>query len=404
LGRSAGNRKQVAAWRTVVTTATLGWVPLLAAIVPDAAGGAVAALGVSAASSPSSAASGTLLSLDGFGRFASNAFVIAASTAVGAVISWFAKEWSADWAARRAFAQDTTKRVVDLSSQHYWALANATGTFAATLRNYLRHLELHLLVHHADEGRRPEASARSLQERVAEVAKEASDRAFPALVRMIHQFDQFQFRGSKTYLLPTQSRGDDLRRLYNQIANNLPDGAFLTDVRRALEKHLVAEEKTKAGDPPPGIAGTFLEREREFATLGFAPLRDRFEQWLLRDLPAVCEAERAAMAFEHVMQAELGRMTRPFFKWWQRRDDRRDARIESVIERSWAAGTSYMPLGGASIAGAAASAPGGAGPGADRAGQGGPPIDDATPPPPGPNADKTPMGSGVEAAGVELRR
>ena len=410
--RSADNDKQVSTRRRGISMTLLGCVSLLAAIVPEtaaAAGTAIAASGASAAVSATSARTGVSILLDVLGHFASNSFVVGVGTAVGGMIgfvaTWYGKEWSADWAARRTFAQDTTKLVVELSNQHYWALANATGTFGATLRNYLRGLELHLLVHHAEEGRTPEESARALQQRIGEVATEASDRAFPALVRMIYQFDLFQFRGSKTYLLPTQARGDDLRRLYNQIASNLPDGPFLTDVRRAVEMHLIIEDKTKAGDAPPGIAGTFLEREHEFSALGFAPLRGRFETWLLRDLSAVCEVQRAAMAFEHVMHAELGRMTRPFFNWWQRRAEPRDPRIESIIERAWAAGTSYVPLGGASIAGAAMSATAGVSPGADRAGQDGAPVDGPLRGP-GESLVRTtsPMGSGVYASGVGNRQ
>lgn len=391
--------------RTAVATVLRVGGGLLVALGANGVDAAITAS--SASASAASAASSTFnvgTALDGL---AHNAFLIAAGSAVGAVISWFAKEWSADWAARRTFTQDTTKRVVDLSSQHYWALANATGTVGATLRNHLRQLELHLLLHYAEEGLAPEDAARQLQQRIAEVAKESSDRAFAALVRMIHQFDQFQFRGSKTYLLPTQTRGHDLRRLYNQIANNLPEGSFLTDVRHAVEKHLVAEGKTGAGEPPPGIAGTFLEREAEFPALGFAPLRARYEAWLLRDLPAVCEVERAATAFEHILQAELDRMTVPFFKWWKRGPEPRDLRIESVIERSWAAGTSYMPLGGTSIAGFAAPAPTGAVSHTDQAGPPTGPADDA-PRPPGPRGPAglgptSPLESGIGATGTEQR-
>ena len=280
------------------------------------------------------------------GALVATPFLAAVLGALGWLAARFYDQRSAVWAVKRSFAEATTKRVVELSNQHYWALANAAGTFSAELRNYLRMLEVHLFVHFAGDRISGETAARDLQARMREIAKESSQTAFPALVRLIHQFDLFQFRGSQTYLLPHEERGREMRRLYNMMATNLPEGGFLADVRRAVEKHLTTEPKTKADAQPPGIGGTFLEHHDLAPWLNLEPMRKRFVDWLLDALPAVSEAEWAAMAFERVMHAELEGMTEPFFKHFDR--TRRDIgyRAECAIARSAVLGFSFSPLGG----------------------------------------------------------
>jgi hypothetical protein len=214
---------------------------------------------------------------------------------------------------RRTFVQETTKRVVALSDTHYWALANTAGTFGSMLQTYLRSVEAHLFVSYADEGSNPTESAINLQGRMREIANEAAAEAFPALVRLVHFLDRFQFRGSQTYLLPHVGSGEALRRLYNLLMIQLPDDGFVTEMRRAIERHLATEEKPQNGEMPAGIGGTFLEDHTKLDALGLAQLKVRFADWLAQRLPAVSEAARSTMAFAEIMSAELTRLNEPFF-------------------------------------------------------------------------------------------
>jgi membrane protein implicated in regulation of membrane protease activity len=276
---------------------------------------------------------------------------VAAVGAVSPLAAWLGakvyEQLSHSLAGRRTFAQETTKRVVELSTKHYWALANAAGTFGAVLQAHLRNLEMHLFVHYADEGGDGlEMGALGIQERSRQIAEESNRIAFPALVRLVHQFDLFQFRGSQTYLLPNAESSQAMRRLYNVLMSNLPEEAFLSDVRRAIEKHLTAEAKTASGDSPPGIGGTFLESGTH-EDLSLANANRRLLDWLRYSLPSVSEAARAALAFEKVMQSELDAMTEPFFKSHRAARSGIDERTRLALERARMMGTSYLPMGGA---------------------------------------------------------
>lgn len=293
---------------------------------------------------------------------------IALSPAAAWVIARIYEQLTKRLESRRAFAAKTTDRVVELLTKHYWALANTTGTFGVLLQNYLRELELTLFVHYGDRTRSATESvedARLLTAACDEVANRAARDAFPALVRMVGQFDQFQFRGSQTYLLPDRAAGPRMRRLYNLMLVSLPGDDFLSRLREAIEQHAVAAsaaetkqadasgkggapEANKAADRPAsaassGIAGTWLENESNLTDE-----RKRFVNWLRRSLAEVSEAACAARTFEAVMHAEMDKLTDAFFGEHpglrQRSASAGNARVSRGLQRSEGLEISVRPL------------------------------------------------------------
>ncbi len=158
--------------------------------------------------------------------------MIAAAT--GRLIVWTGgkayEQFSANLSQRRTFVQETTKRVVDLAWTHYWGLATAAGTLAVPLREYLRSVEAHLLLNYD--------TPKQMQQRFDDLAHDAANQSFPALVRLILQFHRFQFVGSNTYLLPNHESGEALRRLYNRFVTSLPDDRIVATIRVRIDKTL----------------------------------------------------------------------------------------------------------------------------------------------------------------------
>jgi hypothetical protein len=222
-------------------------------------------------------------------------------------------------AQRRTFVQETTKRVVELSWTHYWALANAAGTLAGQLQGYLRAVEAHLFVSYTDLGGKGSSDGPDrLQQRLKEVAARAAGESFPHLVRMVMLFHRFQFNGSNTYLLPHSASGEALRRLYNRFVYSLPDDPFLAPIRREVETYLTREPKTKAEAAPPGLSGAFLEDPAQIKGLGLAEAAEGWREWLARSLPQVHEASEALQAYADLIAHELAQLNAVFFR------DRRD--------------------------------------------------------------------------------
>jgi len=235
------------------------------------------------------------------------------------VVAWVgARVWdylSAELTLRRTFVQETTKRVVQLSETHYWALANAAGTLAGRLDEHLRQVELLLFTPWRIGDTAPDpAAADRLREAYHDLAARTSRESFPALVRLLWALERFQLRGSNTYLVPDHAAGDGLRRLYNRFVASLPPGDFVSELRRRVEEHLAKEDKTTAGDLPPGIHGSFLEHRDRLQTVGLDGCRDRWEAWL-RDAPAsVEEAATALRAFATLLAHEMALLNRVFFR------------------------------------------------------------------------------------------
>lgn len=251
-------------------------------------------------------------------------------------------------AQRRAFEVETTKRVVDLAWKHYWGLANAAGTLAGLLRSYLDAVEAHLLLRYD----RPE----HLQQRMRELAEEATKNSYPSLIRLVVLFHRFQFQGSNTYLLPQHGAGETLRRLYNRFVISLGDDFPLGTIRLAVERRLAGgkppepensasgskiegekdrsevpttaaaaggAEKVDAPKPRPTqeeIWGAWLENKDERARSGLDAPFESWQSWMERALPAVDQAAEALEGFAHLIEHELATLHAVFFR------DGRDAR------------------------------------------------------------------------------
>jgi hypothetical protein len=217
-------------------------------------------------------------------------------------------------AQRRTFVQETTKRVVELSWTHYWALANAAGTLAGQLQGYLRAVEAHLFVSYIDLGGNGSDGPARLQQRLQQVVTDAADGSFPNLARMVMLFHRFQFGGSNTYLLPHSASGEALRHLYNRFVGSLPEDPFLAPIRRQVETDLAREPKTEAGNPPPGLSGAFLEDTERIRFLGLDKAKERWGRWLAESLPQVHEAGEALQAYADVIAHELAQLNAVFFR------------------------------------------------------------------------------------------
>ena len=238
---------------------------------------------------------------------------------------------------RRTFVQETTKRVVELSWTHYWALANAAGTLAGQLQGYLGAVEAHLFVSYTDLGGNGSDGPARLQQRLKVITAEAAGGSFPNLVRVVMLFHRFQFNGSNTYLLPHSASGEALRRLYNRFVYSLPDDPFLATIRRKVEMHLVREPKTEAGAPPLGLSGAFLEDPERIEFLGLDEAKERWRQWLAESLPQVHEAGEALQTYADVIAHELAQLNAVFFR------DRRGGSSD-VEDGEIAAGGSALPM------------------------------------------------------------
>ena len=249
--------------------------------------------------------------------------VVIVLPASGYALKWGFDEWKASNAKRRDFVAKTSDKVVGLAWDHYWGLANATGTLAGGLTNHLRMVDAHLLV--VWDG--PVA----LRERMDQIADETARASFVSFVRLLYAFERFQFRGSNTYLLPHHAAGETLRRLYNRFVESLGADliALLPEVRLAVERRTAATDKD-GREPPPDLGSAQFERDDWFTVAaedwgerGGAPPRAaadlkpvELQDWLararrrygawLRDQPAaVAEAADALRAFSRLLTHEL---------------------------------------------------------------------------------------------------
>jgi hypothetical protein len=256
--------------------------------------------------------------------------VIAAAT--GRLIVWAGgkayEEFAANLQQRRTFVQETTTRVVALAWTHYWGLATAAGRLAVPLREYLRYVEVHLLLNYD--------TPKQMQERFDVLAQEAASQTFPALVRLILQFQRFQFVGSNTYLLPNHESGEALRRLYNRFVISLPPDRIVATIRVRIEKYLSRTKATEksnsagqasssevAGNKSSGSAGSALvdlldgailedpDRRKE---LGLVEVERDWKDWLSTSLMQVEAATEALEAFDALIAQELAELHSSFFR------------------------------------------------------------------------------------------
>jgi hypothetical protein len=244
---------------------------------------------------------------------------VGASFAIGIVIpalvfvaKWMFDEVKAANAKRRDFVAKTSDKVVGLAWDHYWALANATGTLAGHLNNHLRLVDAHLLVVWDDP--------RAMQERMKAIAADTEGESFVSFVRLLHAFERFQFRGSNTYLLPHHAAGEALRRLYNRFIGSLGAqlGRSLTPIRLAIERKLGPADGKAATPPDLGSAQfetrTWFTIDDRPAAADWADVelqerldtaRARYRAWLATEPAAVAEAADSLHAFSRLLTHEL---------------------------------------------------------------------------------------------------
>lgn len=246
---------------------------------------------------------------------------VGASFAIGIVIpalvflgKWVFDEVKAANAKRRDFVAKTSDKVVGLAWDHYWALANATGTLAGHLNNHLRMVDAHLLVVWDDP--------KAMQERMKAIAADTETESFVSFVRLLHAFERFQFRGSNTYLLPHHAAGEALRRLYNRFIGSLGSqlNRSLTAIRLAIERKLVPATSGGKAAEPPDLGSAQFETRTWFTIDDRFPAADwsdaelqerldtaraRYRTWLATEPAAVAEAADSLHAFSRLLTHEL---------------------------------------------------------------------------------------------------
>lgn len=244
--------------------------------------------------------------------------------ALGFGLKWLFEQWTAKNTKRRDFIAKTTDKVVDLAWNHYWKLANTTGTLGGLLTNHLRLVDSHLVVRFQNP--------RDMRQRLDEIASTTAAASFPSFVRLLSAFEAFQFRGSNTYLLPHHAAGLALQRLYNQFVGSLGQDLYLSmsEIRLAVERKTV--QKTDHGlEAPPDLGSAQFERETWFtvsledwysreqedpprgpADLRTIDLNDflrqgrhRYLHWLTHQPAAVAKAADALTAFSQLLSYEL---------------------------------------------------------------------------------------------------
>lgn len=296
-------------------------------------------------------------------------YLTVAATAIAAAWNYIGpkiwERYAARAKARDEFIKGTTAGVVKLARTHYWALANAAGTAADLLAEHLRSLQLHLMVSYAGRNRIGEDAVAELRANIDRVCKSNAEFSFPSIVRLIVLFDRFQFSGSETYLLPNHAAGMALRRLYNQFVGALPEGAFISDIRKAVEKHLKEEKKWESGAAPLGLGGSFLsDRTQLDDVLGLKETRERYQRWLRDSVVNVADAADALRAYAELLSHELAELNYVFFRDKGKPRTTGEFAVETIIGSSWsgvlnedsiltlqrAAAESefYRPLGGVS--------------------------------------------------------
>ena len=248
-------------------------------------------------------------------------------------------------AARRAFVDKTTGQISDLAKEHYWALANHASVLGAALEEYLYIVDYHLLL----EFNGPDV----LEERLNIVAKMYADRTFYDLCRLIWLFKKFQFDGSNTYLLTTDSAGRACRQFYNNFISVLPlteesaqldilaildvmhrrqpaGGSDTSEIGKKGESAETGKTKKSAETgkaekpletgkketPPTGHEFSVKEFISRFVDPpgDLADVKEAYRLWLRSRLDNVTLAAQALRAYNELLSHELANLYRGWFK------------------------------------------------------------------------------------------
>ncbi len=228
--------------------------------------------------------------------------------ALGYLGKWLFDQWSAERTARREFAQTVTTQISKLAKDYYWSLANYAGVLAGLLESYLDNRTYHLLLLWDDR--------RDLDSRLDEIATTFAETSFYHFCRLIGLFDSFQFQGSNTYLLTNHAAGETSKRLYNTFIASLPtdntqDGINTLKIVKVLRE----EHNTKLSSKPMKVVD--YPSELFMSTIAKDALKEElksYSNWIKNRIPEVEEAAAALRAYNELLNHELARLYRDFFK------------------------------------------------------------------------------------------
>jgi hypothetical protein len=228
--------------------------------------------------------------------------------ALGYLGKWLFDQWSAERTARREFAQTVTTQISKLAKDYYWSLANYAGVLAGLLESYLDNRTHHLMLLWEDR--------RDLENRLEQIAKTFAEASFYHFCRLIGLFDSFQFQGSNTYLLTNHAAGETSKRLYNTFIASLPTDDSEEGINTLkIVKVLREERDTPLSSKPMKVAD--YPSELFMNTVAKDDLGDELKnygKWIRSQIPEVEEAAAALRAYNELLNHELARLYRDFFK------------------------------------------------------------------------------------------
>lgn len=248
-------------------------------------------------------------------------------TGLGVLGKWIFDQISAERAARRQFAQQVTKQISDLATNHYWSLANYAGILAGQLESYLDNRDHYLMLNFKDH--------KDLETSLEALADETARASFHQFCRLIVLFDDFQFRSSNTYLLTSHAAGEMSKKLYNAFVSNIPTGAK-NSARQAenIDTLKIVKLMRKKAKEDPAYKGMsmaevpavyFIDELTEGeAKSGLSSgsydksmLSDElqaYRHWIWQRIPEVEQAVDALRAYNALLSHELALLYRDFFK------------------------------------------------------------------------------------------
>jgi hypothetical protein len=251
-------------------------------------------------------------------------FTGALGAAVGFLGKWLFEQWSAKRASERAFAERSTQQVVDLAQKYYWALANYSGMLADQLTGHIRGRALQLMLDWGED----EAAEALLRERLNELANRTAEESFPTFCRLVCLFDEFQFRGSNTYLFKSHFAGEACKRLYNAFVEALPGEAEAKHGPALSVLKIAAVLQSSSAHGPGGDVVSALPAQELMDRLDELDLSDSFRAysaWIRESTPDVVRAASALSAYSEVLGHELAMLYEAFF----------DRRWSSRVARRW---------------------------------------------------------------------
>lgn len=232
----------------------------------------------------------------------------ALGASLGYLAKWVFDQWSAERDARRKFAQSITEQISGLAKDYYWSLANCAGVVAGLLESYLDDRTHHYIVVWRDRA--------YLSERLDEIADNVANNSFYHFCRLIGLFEKFQFQKSNTYLLTNHAAGETSKRLYNAFIASLPPEEPEKGIDLAKIVKVLREEKQVEGAGKPIPVSEFPEDAfmQDIANNELKEQLKAYKVWIRCAIPSVEEATDALRAYNELLNHELARLYKDFFK------------------------------------------------------------------------------------------